>query len=125
MLTRFFLTLLSVCGLIITGMLVAYNQSWILSLPSFLFETALFITVCTGAMFAYLYRIDKPDSFVQLYLLFMVVKFFLYGTYTYFMITNDKIGATLNVTFFMALYFIFTGLEVIFLYRKTSSKTKR
>ena len=74
-------------------------------------------------MYAYLYKINKPDFFVQLYLLLMVVKFFLYGTYTYFMIIKDKMGAMLNVTFFMILYFIFTALEVIFLYRKTASKT--
>jgi len=104
-------------------MLVANSKSWISSLPSFLFETTIFLVISTGAMFAYLYRIKKPDFFVQLYLLFMVVKFFLYGTYTYFMIIKDKIGATLNVTFFIMLYFILTGLEVIFLYRKTSSKT--
>ncbi len=120
---RFFLTLLGVCGLIIGAILSAYHQSWFLHLPSFLYETTIFLVFTTGVMYAYLYKIQKPDSFVQLYLLMMVVKFFLYGGYVYFMIIKDSIGTTMNVSFFMILYFIFTGIEVVFLYLKISPKT--
>ena len=107
----------------IGGILSAYHQSWILHPPSFLYETVIFLIVSTGAMYGYLYNVNKPDFFVQLYLLLMVVKFFLYGAYVYFMIIKDKPGATMNVAFFITLYFIFTALEVGFLYRKISSKT--
>ena len=51
----------------------------------------------------------------------MAVKLLAYGGYAYFMISSDKAGAGLNVVFFMFAYFIFTGLEIAFLYRKIAS----
>ncbi len=99
---------------------LAYKQLWIEQLPSFFFETLIFLVFSTTTIFAYLYKVDKPDFFVQLYLLTMVVKFLAYGAYNLFMIMEDKPGAAANVVFFMLLYAVFTGLEIAFLYRKIS-----
>ena len=67
-------------------------------------------------MVVYLIRVRKPDSFVQLYLLFMVLKFLAYGAFVFILILKDKAGAEANALFFMATYFIFTALEVVFLF---------
>jgi hypothetical protein len=51
----------------------------------------------------------------------MVVKLLAYGAYNVAVIIMDRAGAPSNVVFFLVLYFIFTALEVAFLYRKISS----
>lgn len=109
---------------IFLGGLVLFGTglNWI-STPSFLYQTLIFITFTTAVIFAYLYNAMKPDFFVQLYMLSMAVKLLAYSTYAYFMITSDKRGAFLNVAFFLLCYVIFTVVEIVFLYRKISSKT--
>jgi hypothetical protein len=100
---------------------VTMDQQWITILPSFFYQTLIFLFFGTGLLFIYLYRFDKPDFFVQLYLLTMAVKLLAYGAYNFFMVLEDKMGARQNVVWFMILYFIFTVLEIGFLYRKISN----
>jgi hypothetical protein len=52
----------------------------------------------------------------------MAVKLLGYGAYVFFMITGDIAGAFPNVVFFMLTYFVFTALEIFFLYRKNATK---
>lgn len=115
---RFFLALLTAALMIV---LIAHglldNQS-IKSLPSYFYQTLIFLLFGTGLLYVYLHRFEKPGFFVQLYLLTMAVKLLAYGAYNFFMISEDKGGATQNVIWFMILYFIFTALEIGFLYRK-------
>ena len=117
---RFFLLLLITASALACLAGLAYQQLWIEHLPSFFYETLIFLVFSTATIFAYLYKVDKPDFFVQLYLLTMAVKFLAYGAYNAFMILEDKAGASANVIFFMLLYIGFTGLEIAFLYRKIS-----
>ncbi len=117
---RFFVVLL-VSAITIAGLtVVAKNLSWIDSLPSFFFQTILFLLFATLVVFRYLYRTEKPDFFVQLYLLTMALKLMAYGAYNLIVILEDRRGAAQNVGFFMILYLLFTVLEVVFLYRKIS-----
>jgi hypothetical protein len=117
---RFFVALL-VAAITIAGLtIVAKNLSWINTLPSFLYQTILFLLFATLVVFRYLYRIEKPDFFVQLYLLTMALKLLAYGAYNLIVILEDRRGAAQNVGFFMILYLLFTVLEVVFLYRKIS-----
>lgn len=118
---RFFLALLVVSLILIILVWVAADSHWI-SMPSFFFQTTILLLFGTGLLFVYLYKFDKPDFFVQLYLLTMAVKLLAYGGYNFFMITEDREGASYNVIWFMTLYFIFTALEVGFLYRKISRR---
>lgn len=90
--------------------------------PTFLYQTVIFLTFSTAIIYGYLYRVSKPDIFVQLYLFMMAVKLMGYGGYAFFMITSDRAGATVNVVFFMALYFIFTILEILFLFNKINQQ---
>jgi hypothetical protein len=50
----------------------------------------------------------------------MVVKLLAYGAYNFVMIIDDRGGATENVVWFSVLYFIFTAVEIGFLYRRIS-----
>ena len=118
---RFFLTLVGVTLLFVLAAWIIIDQQWVTSLPSFFYQTLIFLFFGTGLLFVYLYRFDKPDFFVQLYLLTMAVKLLAYGAYNFFMVMEDKMGARQNVVWFMILYFIFTVLEIGFLYRKISN----
>lgn len=97
------------------------SNSWGLAdLPSFFYETLIFLLFGTGLLFVYLYKFDKPDFFVQLYLMTMTVKLIFYGVYNYFMITEDADGALANISWFMLLYITFTIIEIAILHRKIS-----
>jgi len=117
-LIKFFLTLTATCGLIIGVASWAVDQSYIAQLPTFFYQSLIFLALSTAIIYAYLYNVDKPEFFVQLYLLMMTVKLIGYGVFLYFMITTDKHGASVNAAFFLVVYFLFTGLEVAFLFRK-------
>ncbi|HEX6225651.1 MAG TPA: hypothetical protein VFZ52_14640 [Chryseolinea sp.] len=117
---RFFLVLLIVSLVMIAAVWLMADGGWIPEIPSFFFQTAGFLLFGTGLLYIYLYKFDKPDFFIQLYLLTMAVKLLAYGAYNFFMIMEDRTGAVYNVTWFMALYFIFTALEIGFLYQKIS-----
>ena len=115
---RFIIALL-VSAIVLAGLsAIVCKQLWTGDLPSFFYQTLIFLVFATITIFAYLYNVDKPDFFVQLYLLTMAVKLLAFGAYNLFMILEDKTGAPANVVFFMLLYFVFTGLEITFLYRK-------
>ena len=118
---RFFLTLGTVTLILLLAAHGMVNQQWINSLPSFFYQTLIFLVFGTSLLFVYLYKFDKQGPFVQLYLLTMAVKLLAYGAYNFFMIMEDKIGARQNVVWFMALYFVFTALEIGFLYRKIAN----
>ncbi|HTE34133.1 MAG TPA: hypothetical protein VK666_27320 [Chryseolinea sp.] len=109
--TSFFIAVLTI---------LAEHLQWIHGVPSFFYQTNIFLSFTTFVIFAYLFRAARPDFFVQLYLLSMAVKLLAYGTYAGIMITEDRLGAAKNVVFFLILYVVFTALEIVFLYRKIS-----
>ena len=104
-------------------MAVAYGsvgQPWLNELPSYFFQTLILLLFGTGLLYIYLYRFNRQDLFVHIYLLSMVVKLLAYGAYNFFMIIDDEAGAVSNVSSFMLLNLIFTLLEIVFLYKKIS-----
>jgi hypothetical protein len=120
-LKHFIISLLILAGLLAGGGLVAYDQKFIQTLPSFFYQTILFLTFSTGMIYWYLVKRCKPELFVQFYLLTTALKIMAYGVYAYFFISEDKDGSIANVIFFMITYFSFTALEIVFLYRRISS----
>ena len=68
-------------------------------------------------IFVYLVRAGD-NSFVQLYLLTMVVKLLAYCAYNVVIILQDRENAGINVGFFLITYLLFTTLELAFLYRR-------
>ncbi len=120
---RFFLSLSLVAILLVIGAWVMVDQQWIEALPSFFLESLIFLLFGTGVLFVYLYKFDKPDFFIQLYLLSMALKLVAYGAYNFFVIVEDEKGAMLNVSWFMLVYFFFTALEIAFLYPKITHQS--
>jgi hypothetical protein len=119
-LTRFFVALAAVSSLLVLAGWVSVRLEWIQILPSFFFQTLFLLLFGTCLIYIYLYRLNKAAFFVQVYLLTMAVKLLAYGVYNFFVITEDLAGAVSNVIWFMLLYFIFTVLEIGFLYQKIS-----
>lgn len=114
---------LAISAAVLASMTVfALQQLWIPKLPSFFYQTLIFLLFSTSTIFVYLFKVNKPGFFfIQLYMLTMVVKFIAYGAYNLLMIMEDRAGASLNVVFFMILYFVFTAVEIGFLHRKISN----
>lgn len=98
--------------------MLASRYRWITGMPTYFFESLAILTIFTLVIYRYLDRVSNPGVFIQLYLLSMVIKLLAYGTYVVVMIIGDHAGANRNVAFFMVMYFVFTALEVAFLYRK-------
>jgi hypothetical protein len=119
-LIRFFLSLATAALVFVAAAYGLIGQPWLKALPSYFFQTLILLLFGTGLIFVYLYRFNRQDLFVHIYLLSMVVKLLAYGAYSFFMIMDDEAGAVANVTWFMLLYLIFTLLEIVFLYRKIS-----
>ena len=117
---RFFLTLAAATVILVAAAYGSLGQSWLVEFPSFFFQTLILLLFGTGLIFVYLYRFNRQDLFVHIYLLSMVVKLMAYGAYNFFIVMEDKGGAAANVAWFMIVYLIFTILEIAFLYRKIS-----
>jgi hypothetical protein len=115
---KFFIATLAATILLGGFLKIAGDAGWLTQTPSFAFQTLTLLFIGTVTIYGYLYKATKPQFFVQLYLLTMAVKLLAYAAYNLVMITKDKPGAVANVIFFMTAYFIFTILEIGFLYRK-------
>lgn len=100
--------------------ILLYRQEVIGGAPSFLYQTTLVVGVFTSIIFVYLFRARRGDYFVRLYLLSMVVKLAGFLAYNVIMVVDDLGGAVRNVLYFLLLYFIFTAVEIGFLYGKIS-----
>jgi hypothetical protein len=101
-----------------------HRQGWLSALPSFLYVTTWLIALTTAILFIYLYRSEKRRFFVQFYLLSMVVKLVAYLAYNLIVILQDRSGAFANVLYFLLVYFMFTAIEIGFLYRKISPRSR-
>jgi hypothetical protein len=93
--------------------------------PTYFKPTLLLLVFTTGLIYVYLHRADKPEFFLNLYLLTMIIKIVAYCAYNLVIIMRDRQAAVTNVGFFMVTYFIFTGIEIVFLHRKISRENKR
>jgi len=121
-LLKFFIAVVCASLLFIAALHIAIAH-YALQFPSFSYQTILFLALTTSIIFRYLYNIEKPEIFVQLYLLMMAVKLLGYGAYVFYMIMADSAGAVNNVALFLLFYVTLTAMEIIFLYAKIQ-KTK-
>jgi hypothetical protein len=123
-LIRFFV-FLSLTALILGGAVWIGHGQGFFSMPSFFYPTLLFLLLGTAIIYRYLIKVEKPEFFVQLYLITMAMKLLTYGAYCWVMIAQDNAGAPANVGFFLAVYLAFTVLEIGFLFHKISAKNTR
>jgi hypothetical protein len=89
--------------------------------PDFLYQTIIFLFLATAGLYRFLLKTkqERPDYFVQLYLLTLVVKIIASSAYLFVMVVGQPEPAR-DVVFFMAVYFVFTALEIAFLYRRVN-----
>lgn len=114
---KFLITLTLVAGLIL-----AVGFWGIEAVPGDFYRTIIFLFVCTVGLYRFLLKTkqQRPDYFVQLYLLTLAIKLMAYGVYVFIVIRSQPEQAVLNVISFMAVYFIFTAIEITFLYRQVN-----
>ena len=117
---RFFLTLAASTALLVGITYILLITDRIGEIPSYYIQTLILLLFGTIVLYIYLFRFERQDLFVHVYLLSMVVKLLAYGAYNFFVITDDVNGAVGNVVWFMIVYLIFTVLEITFLHRKVS-----
>jgi hypothetical protein len=123
-LLRFALVLFAVAAAIFALLRAGLELGYIQQQPTFLTQTLILLFLSTIIIFRYLYNVKNPSQFVLLYLLLMVVKILAYLAYVLFIVLKDQPGATPNVVFFLVVYFVFTTLEITFLYRHLNAQKR-
>lgn len=118
---RFLITIVLAAGIVWAFVLYGAQQAFF-ERPSFFVPALIFIALSTTVIYFYLYTADKPAQFVQLYLLTMAIKLLASLAFCFVMISRDKPSAVGNVVFFMCTYFLFTGIEISFLYHRISGR---
>lgn len=90
--------------------------------PEYFFRTLIFLFISTAGLYRFLLRTkqQRPDFFVQLYLATMVIKLIAYGAYLFIVVTSQTEKTVYDVAVFMVVYFIFTAIEIGFLYRQVN-----
>lgn len=90
--------------------------------PEYFYRTLALLFISTAGLYRFLLKTkeQRPDFFVQFYLATMVVKLIAYGTYLFVMVKSQPQKTMADVLFFMAVYFVFTGIEIGFLYRQVN-----
>jgi hypothetical protein len=111
---KFIITLSAVTLLILSLALWGVEQQ-----PTFLYQTLIFLFLTTIGLYRFLVKTkeERPDYFVQLFLLTLVIKLIASSVYLFIMVQSQAQPAP-DVVFFMAVYIVFTGLEITFLYRR-------
>jgi len=106
-----------------SALLIGAIGFWVIEpLPEYFFRTLIFLFVSTAGLYRFLLRTkqQRPDFFVQFYLATMVVKLIAYGAYMFIVVTSQTENAVYDVMVFMVVYFIFTAIEIGFLYRQVN-----
>ena len=109
--------------LTLTALFIGAIGFWALETPTeYFFRTLIFLFVSTAGLYRFLLRTkqQRPDFFVQFYLATMVVKLIAYGAYMFIVVTSQAEKPVYDVAFFMVVYFIFTAIEIGFLYRQVN-----
>ena len=112
-----FLITLSISALIILGLSLWGMEKQ----PDFLYQTLIFLFLATAGLYRFLLKTkqERPDYFVQLYLLTLVIKIIASSVYLFVMVVGQPEPAR-DVVFFMGVYFVFTALEIGFLYKRVN-----
>jgi hypothetical protein len=87
--------------------------------PTFVYQTLIFLFLTTIGLYRFLLKTkeERPDYFVQLFLLTLVIKLIASSVYLFIMVKSQAQPAT-DVVFFLAVYIVFTALEITFLYKR-------
>ena len=99
------------------GLQLCIFYHWLDRTPSFSRESLALLFITNLIIFYYLNRLSK-EIFVQLYLLSMALKIVAYASFILIIVLKNREQAFANAVFFLIAYFVFTALEVAFLYKR-------
>lgn len=107
---------------LVAGLFLAVGFWGIEVVPGYFYRTIIFLFVCTVGLYRFLLKTkqERPDYFVQLYLLTLAIKLMAYGVYVFIVIRSQPGQVVPNIVFFLVVYFIFTAIEITFLYRQVN-----
>jgi hypothetical protein len=107
--------------LVLISLIFIWIGQWFFPvLPSYFYQTIALLFFGTVGVYFYLLDVKKNRSeyFIQMYIATQFAKILAYGSYMLFIVWDDSNRASDHVIIFMVTYFVFTAIEVIFLYRK-------
>ena len=107
--------------LVLISLIFIWVGQWFFPvLPSYFYQTIALLFFGTVGVYFYLLDVKKNRSeyFIQMYIATQFAKILAYGSYMLFIVWDDSNRASDHVIIFMVTYFVFTAIEVIFLYRK-------
>jgi hypothetical protein len=98
---------------------IAQAQGWIQSAPSFSIEIVLVLALLTLVLFFNLQNIQKanPQKFIQSYILSITLKMAVGCALILAIIFINQESSMSNALLFLSTYFIFTGIEIFFLWK--------
>lgn len=105
---------------LISLILIGIGNWFFTVLPPYFYQTIALLFMGTVGIYFYLLDVKKnrPEYFVQMYIATQFAKILAYGSYMLFVVWDDSNRASDHALIFMITYFVFTAIEVIFLYRK-------
>ncbi len=117
---RFILLTVSLAVLLLVAANLGAQWGW-MPLPGYRFAIVGYLLVITAVLGIFLLRRIAPpaEGFVVVYLGTMVLRIFLFAGFVIVMVFMDRSGASANGAFFMVSYFLFTALEVGYLFHAT------
>lgn len=119
---QFFVALIILSLVLLAGLYFAVSFKWIEAVPSFGYPTLIFLAFSTALIIKYLYRQKDSATFVQLFLLLMVVKLIAFFAYLIAIAILERETLFENAVFFLICYLFYTALEIGFLYRQVNQK---
>jgi inner membrane protein involved in colicin E2 resistance len=119
---RFYITLTAVMAFLTSAVYAGVHYGWVDTMPSFAVPVVLVVGLSTGLIYFLLVRRAEQDTFTQAYLLSIVLKMLSFSVFILIVIFSDREGAFANALIFLVSYFVFTGVEVGFLYGRINSR---
>lgn len=117
---RFILLTAALAGILLLAVFKGAQWNWI-PLPGFRYIIVGYLFAVTASLGVFLLkRIKRPaENFVVAYLGTLVLRLFLFVGFVIVIVFLDRSGASANGAYFMVCYFLFTALEVGYLFRQT------
>ena len=116
--TRFLISLTLLIAALVSAVYLGGQYQWFGTVPTFSLEIIFFLGISTAVIFYLLIRRSGTPAFTQAYLLSIVLKMLVSSAFILVVIFRDRSGAFENALLFIVSYFLFTALEVGFLFKR-------
>jgi hypothetical protein len=109
-----------IASLLLFGLLYGGEYLGYITTPSFGWLIILYGALSSFVAYFLLQKQEKAMQFTQFYLLSVVAKLLTGCIFILVLILADRKGAFANALLFIISYFVFTVIEVVFLFRKVN-----